>query len=160
MIKIFNIIVNRIKNLFAELSAKDGFMLIEIIIAITIIAILSIVAIPRLMDLPQKARIQAAKMQIKNFETALVLYSNDNSIYPSTEQGLQALVSRPDSEPQPMNYNESGYLNTKTLPKDPWGRDYIYACPGTHGNDYEIMSYGADGQEGGEGKNADITSWE
>jgi general secretion pathway protein G len=160
MQKIIKIIFSRIKTVFAELKSEAGITLIEMIITITIIAILGIIVYPLIMDLPQKARTQAAKQQIQNFGIALDRYNLDNGFYPSTEQGLQALVSKSDSDPQPMNYNQGGYLKTKEVPKDPWGRPYIYASPGAHENDYEIMSYGADGQEGGEGKNADIKSWE
>ena len=159
--KILKNILKRIKTLFGESKKDSGFTLIELIIAIAIIAILSIIAVPRLMDLPQKARREAAKQQIHNFELALERYSLDNNgLYPTSEQGLQALVTRPQSDPVPANYNEGGYLKSKEVPKDPWGRSYIYIYPGTHGNEFEIMSYGADGVEGGEGKNADIKSWE
>ena len=98
--------------------------------------------------------------QISLFGQALELYQADNGTYPSTDQGLQALVEKPSSEPAPQNYMEGGYLKKRTIPKDPWGRDYVYVCPGQHGNDFEIMSFGADGQEGGEGENADVKSWE
>ncbi|MBN2400966.1 MAG: type II secretion system major pseudopilin GspG [Spirochaetes bacterium] len=140
------------------MKSEAGVTLIEMIIAITIIAILGIVAIPRLMEIPQKARIQAAKQQIHLFDLALAQYEGDNGTFPSSEQGLDALVKKPDTEPVPNNYNERGYM--QKMPMDPWGRPYVYVSPGEHGNDYEIMSYGADGQEGGEGKNADIKSWE
>jgi general secretion pathway protein G len=157
---IINIIFVRIKTVFTEIKSEAGLTLIEMIIALAIFAIIGVVVYPLIMDLPQKARTQAAKQQIQNFGIALDRYSLDNGFYPTTEQGLQALVKKPDSEPQPQNYNEGGYFKAKEVPKDPWSRPYIYACPGTQGNDYEIMSYGADGQEGGEGKNADIKSWE
>ncbi|MBN2039853.1 MAG: type II secretion system major pseudopilin GspG [Spirochaetes bacterium] len=160
MNRFFKIIINRITALIHELRSKAGITLIEIMIAITIIAIIGIVVYPMIMDLPQKARIQAAKQQMLSFGLALDRYSLDNGFYPTTEQGLQALVQKPDSEPSPMNYNEGGYMKSKNVPKDPWGREYIYVSPGENGNDYEIMSFGADGQEGGEGKNADIKSWE
>jgi len=160
MNKLLKILLARIKTLLAELKQDRGVTLIEMIIAITIIAILGIVAIPRLMEIPQKARVTAARQQIQLFELALTQYESDNHTFPTTEQGLQALVKKPDMEPMPQNYNERGYMQTQKLPNDPWGRPYIYTCPGTHGNDYEIMSYGADGVEGGEGKNADIKSWE
>ncbi len=160
MKNIIKIILNRIKILFSDLKSETGITLIEMLVALTIFAVLAIIVYPMIMDLPQKARTQAAKQQIQNFGLALDRYNLDNGFYPTSEQGLQALVTKPDSEPQPMSYNQGGYLKTKEVPKDPWGRPYIYVCPGTHENDYEIMSYGADGQEGGEGKNADIKSWE
>jgi general secretion pathway protein G len=158
MKNIFNIIFHKIKILFEKLKSDAGFTLIEIIIAISIIAILSIVAIPRLMEIPQKARATAAKQQIHLLDLALTQYEADNGNFPSTAQGLEALVKKPDGDPIPANYNEKGYM--QKVPMDPWGKPYVYTCPGTHGSDYEIMSYGADGQEGGEGKNADIKSWE
>lgn len=160
MNKLLGKFFKRIKTIITQLKSEAGVTLIELIIAITIIAIIGIVAIPRLMDLPQKARIQAAKMQINNFKLSLSMYNQDNGFFPTTEQGLQALIKKPETEPIPASYNENGYLEAKEVPKDPWGRAYIYTCPGGHGNDYEIMSYGADGQDGGEGKNADIKSWE
>lgn len=158
MKNIISIFLNRIKELFSEIKSESGITLIEMIIAITIIAILGIVAVPRLLEIPQKARITAAKQQIHLLDLALSQYESDNGNFPSTGQGLEALVKKPDGEPVPANYNERGYM--QKVPVDPWGKPYIYVCPGTHGNDYEIMSYGADGQEGGDGKNADIKSWE
>ncbi|MFH0976662.1 MAG: type II secretion system major pseudopilin GspG [Spirochaetota bacterium] len=159
MKNLFIIILNRIKNLFTELKSETGITLIEMVIAIAIIAILGIVAIPRLLDIPQKARIEAAKQQIRLLDLALTQYELDNGTYPTTEQGLEALAKKPESEPAPNNYNANGYM--PKVPKDPWGNAYIYAFPGTHGgSQYEIMCLGADGKEGGEGKNADIKSWE
>ena len=160
MNKLIKMIIHRIKALAREARSKAGITLIEIMIAITIIAIIGIVVYPMIMDLPQKARIQAAKQQMLSFGLALDRYALDNGFYPTSEQGLEALVKKPDSEPSPMNYNEGGYMKSREVPKDPWGREYTYASPGEHGNDYEIMSFGADGQEGGEGKDADIKSWE
>jgi general secretion pathway protein G len=158
MKNIINIIFYKIKILFEKLKSNAGFTLIEIMITITIMAILGIVVIPRLLEIPQKARMTAAKQQIQLLDLALTQYESDNGNFPSTSQGLEALVKKPDGEPTPANYNERGYM--QKLPMDPWGKPYVYTCPGTHGNDYDIMSYGADGQEGGEGKNADIKSWE
>lgn len=160
MKKIIKLVINRVKSLVLEARSKAGITLIEIMIAITIIAIIGIVVYPMIMSLPEKARTEAAKQQIQSFGLALSLYSLDNGFYPTTDQGLMALIQKPESEPSPMNYNEGGYMKSKSVPKDPWGREYIYVSPGEHGNDYEIMSYGADGLEGGEGKNADIKSWE
>ncbi|MCU0845530.1 MAG: type II secretion system major pseudopilin GspG [Spirochaetes bacterium] len=141
------------------MKGNGGFTLIELMIVIAIIGILSIIVVPRFMDIPQKARVEAAKQQIAAFGLALDRYNLDSGVYPTTEQGLAALIARPNTEPSPMNYNEGGYLKKKELPKDPWGRDYIYRSPGDQGNDYEIMSLGADGRDGGEGVNADIKSW-
>ncbi len=160
MKKIIKKLIYRVKTMISEVCSNAGVTLIEMIVAITIIAILGIIVYPMIMDLPQKARVQSAKQQILNFGIALDRYSMDNGFYPTTEQGLEALVKKPDSEPVPMHYNEGGYMKSKAVPKDPWGRSYVYESPGEHGNDYEIMSYGADGEEGGEGVNEDIKSWE
>ncbi len=159
MKRILRAIARRAAAATTGLRGNAGFTLIELMIVIAIIGILSIIVVPRFMDIPQKARVEATKQQIAAFGLALDRYNLDNGIYPTTEQGLAALIERPSSEPAPMNYNEGGYLKKKELPKDPWGRDYIYRSPGDHGNDYEIMSLGADGRDGGEGVNADIKSW-
>ncbi|MDY6968464.1 MAG: type II secretion system major pseudopilin GspG [Spirochaetota bacterium] len=160
MNNIINQIKQRIKLLISEIGSERGITLIELMIVITIIAILSIYVVPKFMDMPQKARISAAKQQISGFGLALDRYYLDNGFYPTSEQGLDALVNPPNTEPAPMNYNKGGYMKKKEIPKDPWGRDYIYISPGESGNDYEILSYGADGQEGGEDYNEDIKSWE
>lgn len=152
-------LIGRTADAAARMKGNGGFTLIELMIVIAIIGILSIIVVPRFMDIPQKARVEAAKQQIAAFGLALDRYNLDNGVYPTTEQGLAALIEKPSSEPAPMNYNEGGYLKKKELPKDPWGRDYIYRSPGDQGNDYEIMSLGADGRDGGEGVNGDIKSW-
>jgi len=154
-----NSIRRRISMLRESLASERGITLIELMIVITIIGILSLIIVPRFMDIPQKARVEAAKQQLASFALALDRYNLDNGVYPSTEQGLRALVEKPSTDPAPMNYSEGGYLKKREIPKDPWGREFIYRSPGTHGNEYEIMSYGADGQEGGEGINSDIKSW-
>jgi general secretion pathway protein G len=146
-------------RVYRRLRREDGFTLLELMIVITIIGILSLIVVPRFMDIPQKTRVEAAKQQIAAFGLALDRYNLDNGMYPTTEQGLQALVQKPTTEPMPMNFNEGGYLKKKDVPKDPWGREYMYRSPGEQGNEYEIMSYGSDGKEGGEGTSADIRSW-
>ena len=100
-----------------------------------------------------------AKVQMESLETALRLYKLDNGSYPSTEQGLQALVEPPQVGELPKAWREGGYLEKGKVPKDPWGYEYVYLCPGIHG-DYDLMSYGADGEPGGEGDNEDINNWE
>ncbi len=137
-----------------------GFSLLELLIVITIIAILSVVVVPRFMDIPQKARVEAAKQQISAFGLALDRYYLDNGKYPTTEQGLEALIQKPTTDPAPMNYNPGGYLKKNQIPNDPWGNPYVYRSPGEYGNDYEIVSYGADGKQGGTGVDEDIKSWE
>jgi len=153
-------IVKRIRVLIGGLKSEEGFSLIELMIVIVIIGILAAIVVPRFMDVPQKARIQSTKQQIAALGMALDRYYLDNGTYPTSEQGLEALVSQPSSEPVPMNYNEGGYLKKKKIPVDPWGRSYLFVSPGEHGNDYEITSYGSDGKEGGDGVNSDIKSWE
>jgi general secretion pathway protein G len=134
-----------------------GFTLIEIMVVIVILGILAGLIVPRLMDEPEKARIVKAKMQIENLSMALKKFKLDNGFYPTTEQGLPALVQKPSIGKVPKNYPENGYISK--IPKDPWENDYVYICPGEHG-DFDLISYGADGEEGGEGPNADIKSWE
>ncbi len=138
---------------------EKGFTLLEIIVVVFILSILAAIVAPRIIGRTDDARIAEAKVQIKNFETALKLYKLDNAYYPSTEQGLIALVEQPTSGQIPKKYREGGYLEQKRIPLDPWGNPYLYISPGIHG-DFDIMSYGADGREGGEGKDADIKSWD
>lgn len=136
-----------------------GFTLIELMVVIVILGILAGLIIPRIMSRPEEARQSKARIQIESLETAIKLYKLDNGSYPSTEQGLQALVEAPSVGSLPKKWREGGYLEKGKVPKDPWGNEYIYLCPGTHG-EYDIISYGADGEPGGEKKNKDINSWE
>jgi general secretion pathway protein G len=138
---------------------KEGFTLLEIIVVVFILSLLAAIVAPKIIGRTDDARITDAKIQIKNFETALKLFKLDNGFYPSTEQGLSALVEKPVSGQIPQKYREGGYLEQKKIPLDPWGNPYVYISPGIYG-DFDIMSYGADGKEGGEGKNADIKSWD
>ena len=137
----------------------QGFTLIELMVVIVILGILAGLIIPRIMGRPEEAKQLKAKMQIESIETALKLYKLDNGIYPDTEQGLQALVEKPDTGTLPKKWRTGGYLEKGKVPKDPWGNDFIYLSPGAHG-DYDLISYGADGVQGGEDKNKDIESWE
>lgn len=137
-------------------SSAAGFTLIEIMVVVTILAILSVLVVPKLIGRTDEAKRVAAKVQIKNIEGALQMYKLDNGDYPTTEQGLDALVSRPSVGEAPKNWREGGYL--PKVPKDPWGNPYVYISPGTHG-DYDLASYAGDGESGGDGKNADIESW-
>jgi general secretion pathway protein G len=141
-----------------KIIGKEGFTLIELMVVITILSILAIIVVPKIMDLPAKAKVTSAKTQISSFKTALVKYQSDNDRYPSTEQGLNALVQKPESDPNPQNWTAGGYLDKKTVPLDPWNHPYVYTCE--DGQNYEITSYGADGKEGGTGINADIKSSE
>jgi general secretion pathway protein G len=124
-------------------------------IVIVIIAILAGVVGPKFFGQTDKAKVSAAKSQIMNFKTALIQYQADNGTFPSTDQGLKALVEKPDSDPVPTNYAQKGYLDGKTVPQDPWKHDYVYT---SEGSDFTITSLGADGKEGGENFNADIKS--
>ncbi len=138
--------------------SNSGFTLIELLVVMSILTILAVMVVPKIIGRSDDAKIDAAKVQIRNLESGLKMYKLDNSAYPSTEQGLQALVTKPTTGQIPKNYRDGGYLESKTVPKDSWGNDYIYISPGEHG-DYDLYSYGADGVKGGDGKDADIESW-
>jgi general secretion pathway protein G len=141
------------------LRDNRGFTLIEIMVVVVILALLAALVGPRIMGRSDDAKVADAKVQIRNIESALKLFKLDNGFYPGTEQGLQALVEKPAVGQVPKNYKAEGYLESKKIPKDPWGNDYLYLSPGEHG-DYDLCSYGADGVKGGEGKDADICSWD
>lgn len=138
------------------LQRQRGFTLIEIMVVIVILGILASVVVPRIMDRPDEAKVVKAKTDIRALKAALDLYKLDNYNYPSTEQGLEALVNRPSGSPEPRNYKEGGYIDR--VPNDPWGNEYRYLSPGEHGS-VDIYSLGADGEPGGEGYNADIGNW-
>ncbi|MBW2004641.1 MAG: type II secretion system major pseudopilin GspG [Deltaproteobacteria bacterium] len=138
---------------------RRGFTLIEIMVVMVILGILAGLIIPRIMGRPEEARRTKARIQIESIETALKLYKLDNGSYPTTEQGLQALVELPSVGKLASAWREGGYLEKGRVPKDPWDSEYIYLCPGIHG-DFDLVSYGADGEAGGEGKDADINNWE
>ncbi|MBI4831351.1 MAG: type II secretion system major pseudopilin GspG [Candidatus Lindowbacteria bacterium] len=141
------------------MKSERGFTLIELMVVIVIIGILAAYVAPKFIKRTEDAKINAAKAQIRSFETGLKLFRLDNGFYPSTEQGLTALVSAPTTGTIPQNYKQGGYIESVEVPNDPWGNSYIYASPGPQGFDYEIKSLGADGLEGGEDENADIESW-
>ena len=134
-----------------------GFSLIEILIVVVIIGILAAVIVPRVMDEPDRARVTKAQQDVQALVTALNMYRLDNYQYPSTEQGLEALVRRPSGQPEAPNWKDGGYIDR--LPRDPWGREYQYLNPGVHG-EIDVWSYGANGLPGGEGINAEIGNWE
>jgi general secretion pathway protein G len=142
-----------------QLTNKRGFTLIEIMVVIVILALLAALVGPKIMGRTDDAKVQTTKTQIRNLESALKLYKLDNGVYPSTEQGLNSLVTAPTVGVLPKNFKEGGYLESKNVPKDGWGNDFLYVSPGEHG-DYDLYSYGADGAKGGDGKNADISSWD
>lgn len=135
-----------------------GFTLIEVMVVLVILGILATLVVPRIMSRPDEARIIAAKQDINSIGQALKLYRLDNHGYPTTDQGLQALVTKPTAPPAPPNWKTGGYLDR--LPKDPWGNEFKYLNPGVKNiNDVDIFSLGADGAPGGEGNDADVGSW-
>lgn len=138
---------------------RRGFTLIEIMVVLVILGILAGLIIPRIMGRPEEARRTKARIQIESIETALKLYKLDNGVYPTTEQGLEALVEPPSVGELARAWREGGYLEKGRIPKDPWGNEYVYLSPGIHG-DFDLVSYGADGETGGEGKDKDINNWE
>ena len=138
-------------------SVQGGFSLIELIAVVAILGILAAVVAPKIFNQPGKARQAKAKTEISGIKSALEMYSLENFNFPTTDQGLLALVEKPTGEPEAPNWQDGGYL--PKVPKDPWGRDYLYVSPGENG-DVDIYSYGRDGQEGGEGEDADVVSWD
>jgi general secretion pathway protein G len=136
--------------------SQAGFTLIEVMVVVAILAILAALIVPKVMSRPDEARIVAAKQDISAIAQALKLYRLDNLRYPTSEQGLASLVTRPTLAPVPANWKAGGYL--ERLPKDPWGNPYQYLNPGLHG-EIDVFSFGADGIAGGEGIDADIGSW-
>jgi general secretion pathway protein G len=136
---------------------QRGFTLIEIMVVVVILGILAALVVPQVMNRPDQAKVTVAKGDIKAIGAALDMYKLDNYSYPSTQQGLDALVEKPGGNPQPKNWNRDGYL--KRVPKDPWGNEYQYLSPGTQGQ-FDLYSYGADGKQGGSDLNADIGSWD
>lgn len=138
------------------LTRQSGFTLIEVLIVVVILGILAGLIVPRIMDRPDQARVVAAKNDIQAIISALKLYRLDNGSYPSTQQGLDALVKRPETGDIPRNWKPGGYL--ERLPKDPWGSDYQYLNPGVH-SEIDVFSFGADRKPGGENYDADVGSW-
>lgn len=139
-----------------EPCRRNGFTLIEVMVVVVILAILAALIVPKIMGRPDEARAVAAKQDIATILQALRLYRLDNTRYPSSEQGLGALVSRPTIAPVPPNWKAGGYL--ERLPRDPWGNPYQYLNPGIRG-EIDVFSFGADGVAGGDGVDADIGSW-
>lgn len=136
---------------------QRAFTLIEVMIVIVILGILAALIVPKIIGRPDEARAVAAKQDISSLLQALKLYRLDNQRYPTTDQSLQALVSKPTTAPIPPNWKKGGYI--ERLPKDPWGNEYRYLNPGTHG-EIDVYSVGADREPGGEGVDADIGSWD
>jgi general secretion pathway protein G len=137
--------------------ARAGFTLLELMVVLIILSLLGMIALPRFFDRVDDAKVTAARVQIQNMETALRLFYLDNGFYPTTNQGLQALVEKPADA---RNWREGGYLEKNLVPRDPWGGDYIYRSPGQGPMAFEIISLGRDGREGGTGVDADINNWQ
>ncbi len=137
--------------------AANGFTLVELMVVVVIIGLLATIVALNVLPSGDTAKIQKAKADIANIETGLEMYKLQNLTFPTTSQGLPALVSMPAGLADPSRYQKGGYL--KKLPEDPWGRPYLYAAPGQHG-EADVWTYGADGKEGGEGTNADIGNWD
>lgn len=138
--------------------SNSGFTLIEIMVVVVIISVLIGLVAPNILGRVDEARVTAAQTDIATIEQSLEMYKLDNHTFPTTDQGLQALVERPTISPEPKKWNPEGYLKKGALPKDPWGGDYQYISPGATGA-FDLYSLGADGREGGEGYDADIGNW-
>ncbi len=135
---------------------QSGFTLLEVMVVVVILGILASFVVPNLLGNKEKADQQKAISDISALEQALDMYKLDNSVYPTTDQGLEALVAKPSGSPEPRNYRNGGYI--KRLPNDPWGSEYQYLSPGDNGT-IDIFTLGADGEEGGEEVAADIGNW-
>lgn len=143
------------KNFARQTNKQSGFTLIELMVVVVILAVLAGFVVPKLMDRPDEARLVKAKQDIQAISSALQLYKLDNYQFPSTDQGIEALVTKPDGDPEPKNWKPL----LDNLPSDPWGNPYLYVSPGEHG-DFDLYTLGADGIDGGEGVNATIGNWQ
>lgn len=132
-----------------------GFTLIELMVVIVILGLLATIIMPKILDRPEQARRLKARVQIRNFQSALALLKTDTGRFPTTSQGLEALINNPGLR----GWKQGGYMEGGKIPLDPWGSQYIYLCPGVHRDDYDLESYGKDGEDGGTGDDADIESW-
>ncbi len=141
-------------------NSKSGFTLLEILVVVMIIAILASIVGVNVLKRPGEARMSAAKMQVRQLKHAVDLYRIDQGRPPTQQQGLEALVTKPVYEPVPRNYPSEGYLEGRKVPLDPWNREFIYLAPGRQGELFEIISYGGDGEPGGENEATDISSSE
>ncbi len=137
---------------------RAGFTLVEILVVIVIITILAGIVTVNIVRKPGEARVAAAKMQLRQLQTALQVYRTEQGRIPSQEQGLEALVVKPTAGIIPDNYPAEGYLDSRALPRDPWGHEFIYLSPGRQNEAYEIICYGSDGEPGGSGDAADLST--
>jgi len=140
-------------------NGESGFTLIELMVVIVILGLLAGIILPRFIGQSDTAKRQVASTQIATLETALKMYKLDNGSYPTTEQGLKALVEQPTAGTLPKNWRKGGYLEKGKVPKDPWKNEFVYVCPGSHG-DFDLSSMGADGEMGGADFDKDINNWE
>lgn len=140
-------------------SNHRGFTLIELMVVVIILGILALYIGPKIMGEPEKAKRVKAKIDIASLETALKMYKLDNGVYPTTDQGLAALVEKPETGLIPKKWRKGGYLEKGKVPKDPWSNEFVYLAPGVHG-DFDLVSFGIDGVPGGEGDDQDINNWE
>ncbi len=147
------------KTFFTDHRSSRGFTLIELMVVIVILSVLAVWVAPKIMGRPDQAKQVKAQVDIQSLETALKLYKLDNGQYPTTDQGLEALVRKPDTGKAAKNWRTGGYIEKGKIPKDPWGNEFIYLSPGAH-SDFDITSYGADGEPGGEEYDQDINNWE
>lgn len=152
MIKVSGVKMKQVKK------QQSGFTLTEILIALAIVAIMGTVVTLSLLGNTDRAMVTKLKSDIGTIQQALEQYSLDNGFYPTTDQGLQALINRPNGEPVPTQYSRGGYLGSKSIPKDPWKQQYLYISPGANG-DYDLFTFGKDRRQGGEGENKDIGNW-
>ncbi len=137
------------------MKKQSGFSLIEIMVVVVILGILASIVVPKIISRPDEARVVKAKQDVLAIQNALDLYKLDNGFYPTTDQGLMALVEKPSSNPIPRDWK----IYLKSVPKDPWGRDYLYLNPGQHG-ETDVFTLGTNGQSGGTGINAEIGNWD
>lgn len=150
-------VVGKVGNRFSSGGRTSaGFSLVEILVVLVIMGLLMSIVAPQVLDQADEARIKKVYADFRNIETALKIYKLDNYVYPTTEQGLIALVEPSSLDPEPRNFKQGGYL--EEVPEDPWGRPYLYLSPGENG-DVDLYSLGADGLSGGEGQNADVGNW-
>lgn len=148
------------KHIGLRRRKKAGFTLVEILVVVVILSILAGLVVPRIMSRPEEAKQAKARMQIASLETALKLFKLDSGFYPDTEQGLSALVEKPSTGRIPTKWRAGGYLDKGRVPKDPWGQEFLYISPGVKNQDFDIMSFGGDEEEGGSGTESDITNWD
>ncbi|PIE71020.1 MAG: type II secretion system protein GspG [Deltaproteobacteria bacterium] len=148
------------QNIAVQTRRSDaGFTLIELMVVIVILGVLAGWVVPKFMGQTAEAKRTRAAADIRSIETALKMFKLNHGTFPTTEQGLAALITAPESLSNAKKWQEGGYLDVSRVPSDPWGNAYLYLCPGLHGA-YDITSYGLDGVPGGEGEDADINSWE